>query len=448
MVSGLDSVYFAIDLNRGLIFNPDSLAPGTPIDKLVANIGYSSDVEKVIILQEGGTTREDEINYKKHPTDSIDFTGKVTLTLSKGELSKSYRLKVNVHNEYADSLRWDEVAMSTLPSRMSDPLSQKTVCLADTTAVSLIQEKDGTYTLSTSRNLIDNNWEKTAITLPFTPDIPSLSAANQTLYILDKAGHLFEGNTAGNWTDTGYIWDCIIGSYLDTAIGLSTMGDRTVFAQYPLTDLNTEAIVPTTFPRSGFSNFVTLKNKWTNSPVAFFVGGIKSDGTYSDDTWAFDGSEWIKLNSGGIPAVKGASIVPYYYYRTTASGSSLVEFSVWMLLGGRTSDGFNRTVYISYNNGVDWAKGSQLMQLPAEFPEMSNCDNIVMSTTKTASLSDNWKIISRSSKPNRLPYQVDGETITWECPYIYLIGGINADGILYNSIWRGVLSRLTFVPII
>ena len=40
---GLDSAYFAIDLDHGVIYNPDSLRPGTPINKIIPSISFSSD---------------------------------------------------------------------------------------------------------------------------------------------------------------------------------------------------------------------------------------------------------------------------------------------------------------------------------------------------------------------------------------------------------------------
>ena len=35
----------------------------------------------------------------------------------------------------------------------------------------------------------------------------------------------------------------------------------------------------------------------------------------------------------------------------------------------------------------------------------------------------------------------------WDCPYIYLVGGRDANGRVNNSIWRGAINRLTFVPL-
>jgi hypothetical protein len=35
----------------------------------------------------------------------------------------------------------------------------------------------------------------------------------------------------------------------------------------------------------------------------------------------------------------------------------------------------------------------------------------------------------------------------WEVPYIYLFGGYDSEGYLYNSVWRGVINRLSFKPL-
>ena len=56
--TGMDSVYFAIDLENGVIFNADSLQPGAKIDKLVTDITYRSTPDSVIVVMEGGNTRK------------------------------------------------------------------------------------------------------------------------------------------------------------------------------------------------------------------------------------------------------------------------------------------------------------------------------------------------------------------------------------------------------
>lgn len=445
---GLDSAYFSIDLEHGVIFNADSLRKGTKIDKVVADITFSSEVSEAVIEMSGGTTRQGEIDYRKNPTDSIDFTGDVLLRVKAddGKIGMTYRLKVNVHNVDTDVLYWDETASATLPSRLGSPRNQKTIKHGDTT-VSLIEESDGTYTIATSDNLVEYVWDKHEVTFPFTPNVRTLTATDNKLWILDTAGQLYSSPTDNlSWDQTGETWITIIGSYVNTVTGLRAENGDIHFAQYPLTNLN-DHVIPSDFPVSGSSNFVTLTNKWTSSPVAFFTGGRCADGTLSDATWAFDGAEWVKIGEGGMPPLEGSSVIPYYNYRPAASGKTMIEYEVWMLVGGRMTDGtFNRNVYVSYDNGVNWSMGAASLQLPATIPAMTGCDNIVADREMSANLSDAWtRVVNR---PRRISYDLDGSIIRWGCPYIYLFGGESPDGNLYDTIWQGVLTRLTFTPVI
>ncbi|MDE6255192.1 MAG: hypothetical protein K2M39_03260, partial [Muribaculaceae bacterium] len=123
VMANLDSVFFTIDLEHGVIYNADSLPKGTAINKLVPNISYSSYITSASIIMKGGTTRNDTVDYVKNPGDSIDFTGNVSLVIATAndEMKKTYTLKVNVHQQEPDSLVWNEMAVAQLPSRMSSP---------------------------------------------------------------------------------------------------------------------------------------------------------------------------------------------------------------------------------------------------------------------------------------------------------------------------------------
>lgn len=450
LVNGADSVYFTIDLERGVIYNADSLKPDAKIDKLVTDISYKGSLDSVLVIMEGGSTRQERLDYKANPTDSIDYTGRVTILMKGGGLEKRYQVKLNVHKQYADSLHWSETAVRRLPSRLPSPVQQKTVMIADPTALSIIHEADGQYSAVYSNDAFASDITRCTIEFPFTPRVESLTAADGIIYLLDTDNNLWRSENRGeSWSVTEQVWDNIIGSYLNTIVGIRTQDGKRLFAQYPMLNLNPKEI-PADFPLSGFSNFVTLQNKWTLSPVAFFAGGLKADKSLSGATWAFDGSEWIVLNDDNdLPAMEQPSIIPYYYYRHSSSNSNYNEFKVWMLIGGRKSDdSLNRTVYISYDNGVNWAEASTQMQLPQAIPAMWGCDNLVVAEKKSANLSDNWTVTPAAGKPARISYEVNGDIITWDCPYIYLIGGYGPDGRLLDTIWRGVLNRMTFVPII
>ncbi|MDE6026589.1 MAG: hypothetical protein K2G23_00775 [Muribaculaceae bacterium] len=443
----LDSVFFSVDLDHGVIFNADSLPVGAKVNKLVPSISYSSAITSALIIMEGGTTRNDTVDYVKNPNDSIDFTGNVKLVLATAdnEMKKTYTIKVNVHRQQPDSLEWNETALAALPSRLPSPRNQKTVAFHNK-AVSIIEENDGSFTIAQSDDMYANRWDKAELSLPFVPEIRSMAASSDAMYILDDNGNLYTSNDGDAWNPTGEAWNKIIGGYLDTAIGLKTDSEGLKYAQYPLKDISQVAVDPQ-FPVDAISNFVSRSNKWTSSPVGFFCGGVKADGSLSDDIWAFDGRSWIALSSGAFPAVKGVSLIPYYSFRRTSTSSLISsELEVWMMLGGEMADGsFNRTVYVSYDNGVNWHKGSTMLQLPDIIPPMIGCDNIVLASGKDANLSDAWKVMDKRRKVN---WSVDGDIISWECPYIYLIGGFDPAGNLCNTIWRGVLNRLQSVPII
>ena len=449
VMRGLDSVFFSIDLDHGVIYNADSLPKGTPINKLVPVISYSSSITSASIMMEGGTTRNDTVDYIKHPGDSIDFTGKVQLVIAtdKKEMQKTYTIKVNVHKQDPDSLVWDEVALAQLPSRLGSPRNQKTVDIKGK-AVSFIEENNGTFTISTSDDLFTDSWNKTEITVPFTPQVRSFTASTDALYLLDNSGRLYSSNDGMSWTDTGETWNKIIGGYLDTAVGIRTTSEGLFYAQYPLKNLDVTPI-DKNFPIDGYSNFEVNSNKWSTAPIGFFCGGVLADGSLSDSSWGFDGTSWIPLSHHGFPALKGASLIPYYAFKkTTSSTMHPTEFNAWMVVGGEKEDGsFNRTVYISYDCGVNWREGDSQLQLPSIIPAMTECDNIVKFTSESTNLSEAWKVMAKGGA-NKIKWNVDGDNLTWECPYIYLIGGYDSNRSLCNTIWRGVLNRLQGAPLI
>lgn len=443
----LDSVFFSIDLNKGVIFNADSLPVGTDVTKIVPVITYTSSASAVTLTQTGGKYTG-EINYKENPNDSVDFSGKVVLKIVAEDktTTRSYNIKVNVHKMEPDSLVWDRLAVTPIPSRLPNPAQQKTVAY-DGSTYSLIGEADGSLTLAVASDLTDGEWNKTEVTPGFDPDIRTLRAAPVALYILDKAGNLHSSADGISWEPTGEVWTNIIGAYGDALLGLRAEAGKLVHTSWP--HIYGESAVSADFPVAGYSDFVQFSNRWTTLPIGFMTGGRLADGTVTDRTWGFDGDHWAVLSEGMSPAVTGATLVPYYVYRKTSSSLVQTEFSVWMMIGGEREDGTsNRKIYVSYDNGVNWYAADTQMQLPDYFPGLRELDGLVVEWPKQASLTDNWTDMpSRGLSPMaRLKFTVDDYEVYWDCPYIYIFGGVKDDGALNDRIWRGVLNRLTFMP--
>ena len=441
IMKNLDSVYFSIDLAHGVIFNADSLPKGTRINKLIPKISYPSTVTSATLTMTGGTTREGTVNYLTNPSDTIDFTGKVTLELKAGEISKTYVLKVNVHNVESDTLIWENLAVTnTLPSRMENPKSQKTVGNEGTTT-SLIEERDGSFTLAVCKDLFEGTWNKEKIQPGFTPKVETFSHCEAGYYVLSTSSELYSSNDGRNWNDCSMKWTNIIGGYENYVLGLETSGSNVSMVSYPA-GLSTSNL-PAEFPISGFSTPIVTKSAWSSNSTLMIFGGKTASGAYSDGAWAFDGTTWANLADRPLPALDGVQVFPYYtYLRATAGGER--EIATMVALGGELADGtVNRDVYISYNNGLSWVKGAEYLQLPESIDLGSGGDVIVSTKGMEYNISNNWTAVN----PRRVKYEIDGDLVKWECPYIFIFGGYDTKGRLIEKVRCGVLRRLTFAPL-
>lgn len=246
----LDSIPFTIDVNRRLIYNPDSLPKGTDITRLVASISLASSTSVGEISISGATTMKDTTyTYNASATDSIDFTGRVTLTVkaADGISTKQYLLQVNVHNLESDSLYWNKMSRRNLPGALTDPETAKAVAYGGTTYC-LVAE-NGNYTMSSTTDIATNNWNKQTVAFTFKPDVNSLTATDKALFVLDANGNLHKSTDGGiNWTATGNKYSSLIAGYGDTLLAVAT--SESGYFTVALTDNGTETktAAPKEFP--------------------------------------------------------------------------------------------------------------------------------------------------------------------------------------------------------
>lgn len=451
VLANLDSVFFSIDLENGVIFNADSLPKGTNVEKLIPVITFSSTVETATIEMTGGNVRTGSVDYKKNPTDSIDFSGRVQLTLtSTDDLSRTYELRVNVHKAAPDSLTWGEMAYAKLPSRMASPRRQRTLS-GQNNIWSVIEESDGSYTLASTSDLFEYVWNKRQVSLPAGGRLETLALADGKFYILDTDGRLFSALPQDmNWSDTGERWVSMTGVYDEHVLGIALKDGKLMHTHYPAGGGIANPEMQPGFPVRNQTPMQTIENSWSNEPTAFLFGGEMADGQLSSAVWAFDGENWIEIANGGIPALSGAILCPYYTYRKTSTSWIQTEYRTWLLFGGRKADGtLNHTLYISYDSGVTWREGSSQLQLPDFIPALTGGDCIVGSIRFESDLANAWtRAIAPKTGIKRVAYEVDGYNISWACPYIFIFGGEMTDGTLNDNVWRGVLERLRFTPLI
>lgn len=448
----LDSVFFSIDLEHRVIFNADSLPVGTDVKRLVPVIVYPSNISGATLKSVGGEY-EETINYMKNPTDSVDFSGDVYFTLiaEDGTTSATYRLKVNVHKTEPDRMMWDQLAVSQLPSRQPAPLAQRTV-EHEKKVYSLIREADSKMTLAVSDDFLNNSWNHYDFNPGFDVDIRSFTASDKGFYILSTTGELYESEDALAWVSTGKSWISIIGGYGNWILGLRSddISGKIVHTAWPEGEFS-ETEADERFPIKDQSNFTLFYNKWAPHPIGTLFGGETVSGALSDATWAFDGTTWAILSQGKIPALKGALLIPYFSFLRTSALWLQTEYTTWLLIGGMDEAGnVNAKTWVSYDYGVNWNPGDTMVDLPENLEPLYYSDQVILSTPMSSSLSDAWTKVS--SRPagiySRVPHVVDGTVIRWDCPYIYTFGGYTKGGTFYPHIRRGVLTRLTFAPII
>ncbi|MBR6489132.1 MAG: hypothetical protein IKT03_01210 [Muribaculaceae bacterium] len=441
ILNNLDSVKFTIDQDRGLIYNADSLPRGTRINALLVEVSCASTVSsREFVIKNGTLLGDTTITYSNSSTDSIDFTGDVTLRITSADklYVRDYKVKINVHTQDVDTLTWDASRRRDLPNVTSVLKASKTVQQGD--KFLCLVDDNGKYVLSQSEDPLAGTWPKTELSFPFVPNVNSFSATTDALYILDENGELYKSDDMGaSWTDCGVAWHSLIGAYNDRVLGVKADGSAWQHDEYPQRADFVPETIDDAFPVEGMSPLVMASNEWTSDQQAMTMGGIMQDGSMSNVVWGYDGETWAPLSADAtqvLPALRDAVLFPYYTM-VKSTGVSWVKRVTWMVMGGRLANGqLNTTCYISRNQCINWSEGENSIQQPSYMPAFYGAQVYAYNRTQ-------------SSGTHLMSYNPGHVTpvTEWECPYLYLFGGYNSTGAALNSVWEGVLTGLTFKPV-
>ena len=214
--------------------------------------------------------------------------------------------------------------------------------------------------------------------------------------------------------------------------------------------------VPADFPVSGFSNTVSYKSDWGTSQIVF-VGGRLSDGhSFSNSVWGFDGENWVSLNNvnggaGGAPITprEGAMFFTYYTYKYHSSLDYYTELLTYFIIGGSDGTKVLNDIYTTTDLGGFWTKaedGSSL-SLPEDIKGRAFASVVVCEESLDIRSSQMpWNVVEGPVVPTGMRRYTRALT-TEPVPFIYMFGGVNENGDLYDEVWRGVITRLTFEPI-
>ena len=439
VLPSLDSVYFSVDVNNGLIYNADSLPVGTDISSLKVRVNFLNTVSSAVFSTTGAKQHNDTtVNYSTSMTTALDFTGKTLLTVTSADLTqvKTYEIKVLVHNENPDSLKWNRSWRRDLPGLTNKTQAFKVVRQGD---VYRAMAYDGTACYLMTADHPTAAWTNQQANVPFEPQIATFTATSDALYMLADDGGLWTSADGQQWTACGVKWHSLFGAYDNRVLGIITEGGAYFHDEYPRNDGFVPSVVEGGFPVAHSSDMIVTDNKWAVSQQAIIVGGYDVNGRLLSDVWGYDGSTWGKINnahSGALPALADATLMPYYTYRSLPGIRRYARQSTWYVMGGKLADGtLNGKIYLSNTQGITWAVGDSTISQPSYMPKFYGAQALVDS-----------ELLSVGG-PNHMPGRVKALVTSWDCPYIYLFGGYNSEDELLPWMWCGVYNRLTNTPI-
>ena len=442
VLNNLDSVFFSIDLMNARIFNADSLPFGTKVDKLIPKITTQSVAVAELIVSRPGKA-DTTYNYLTNATDSIDFSnGPVRLRLvsQSGAVERNYEIKVNVHKVKSDSLEWGGGAIAKLPGGVSGAKESCTVEFGDRFYTLL--NTGSSYSVVIQNHPASAAVDVVAPILPYNClqglEVNSLHATSDAVYVLGPDGALLKSSDDRllTWDATGCTgWHAIVATYADQVIGSrQDESGKWTLEYYPSGKSQT---LPANFPVSGTSQTISYRFEMSTSTNVLMAGGRDAEGKLVNYCWSYDGNNWAQLSKNNIilPS-ENMTLLPYFTVRTGADWVSN-RFATLVAFGGVNSlGGVNRTVYISYDFGIQWIKAGELMQLPDYVPSTYGSQAFVVDEELPARAGALFA-----------PSRITRPVTSWECPYIYVYGGYLADGTLSDNVWRAVINRFTFKPI-
>ncbi len=448
VMAGLDNVFVSIDLIKGLIFNADSLPVGTKVTCLQPEITTLEGASHIELTMKRAGRSDTTIVYTGSAADTVDFSSPVALKVVSpdGVTSRTYTVSVNVHRMEPDSLHWgDDTPAMPMPTDINTPQRQRSARTAD--RLYTVTGTDGSPAICLAwyegigdmgyDYLSDMPLHKEAVTLPFAPRIGTFTAHAEmsNLYMLDTDGALWASSDGRSWNKGIQRWTEIIGAYRTQLLGIARAAD----GSYTIEMTGGFATpAPAGFPVSGFSMPHTYSFPMSEYPQLLITGGRTADGKLTSHTWGYDGHTWARISKTSIPmALEGMAIAPYYEYVGTA-GLTKPQQSALIAFGGRDAAGkLNTVTYVSTDYGFNWRTADDCLQLPAAIPAMQYAQAFVLTTEMRASI-----------LPASLRSRISSPIESWPCPYIYLYGGYDAASRPVPSIWRGVINRLSFKPIV
>lgn len=346
---GLGSATFKVEerLDTGLVYNPDSILYGTPLDSVIPKFTFAATPgsatlttpDTVIVL-----TGADTIDFRRQPIY-------LTITSSDGTNTKVYAICATVHQIDPDYVQWVQLTPQIYPSDNSE---QKTVLLKDEFV--LLKHNGFSNRVYTSSDAVTWIDKGVPTGLPVDCRVRGIISDNQTLYYVDST-HLYSSQDAQTWTVTdytgkGFSLKSMLMYWNDTIWAVAKQGSSSILMKMQDGELRPTRLLPkSAFPISDFAA-VAFKNASLRNR-AMILGGYSEDGAALNSRWNLEFSPTI-------PTLDGYRMQNFSIDRpsfNSLTGVSVVWYNKDLyMFGGVDADlqYAGREILISTDEGMTW----------------------------------------------------------------------------------------------
>lgn len=398
---GLAEASFTVEerLDTGLVYNPDSIRFGTPLDSVVPRFTFAA-------TPGSATMQTPDTTIVLSGTDTINFTqGPIYLsvTSANGENTKVYEIRATVHTVDPDLFQWERLTERIYPADNSE---QQVLLLGDRFV--LIKDNGWTISCYTSTDAIQWSTEQRPTGLPDDCYVRSIISDNTTLYYASGTT-LYTSTDALTWTatdytDSGFTFRAMLLAWNNTVWAVGEQDGRTVLLTMQDGRMTPTDLYPATdFPVSDFAAVAFASA--SQRERAMILGGYAADGTSLNTRWNLEYSPTITSHGGyrmqdfsiDRPAFDGLTGVSVVWYNNQL-----------YMFGGVDEDMqyIGRDILVSTDEGLTWtAADSAKNYLP-----------------ETYTARQKQSVLMRDN-------------------YIYIFGG-ESQTVTYSDVYRGKLNSI------
>lgn len=207
--AGMDSIYttsysgsafsMTIDQRNLTIENYDSLLVRSRLDKVTISVSF---VGTLVWRKANPTTEEEEKWTAYESKDSLDLTEPVHFRVysETGNSSRTYTLKVNVHQQNGDSTTWDNLGTAAALAELGE---RRAVVLEDQL---MVLGLDGSNNLMCVQhpNSLSGEWAQNSTTGADEAQPSTLQKQDTKLLMSTSEGKIIESENGTDWTTASY----------------------------------------------------------------------------------------------------------------------------------------------------------------------------------------------------------------------------------------------------